>query len=93
MARIVQNNKDFKVIALESKELEYLHFGNICFKCNRKILKDEEAYYIAVLHDIVDKECYEKWLERAENYPEDRNIENFNMGWVIGRLNSVDIYL
>lgn len=78
MARVVQNDKEFKVIALSNEEAKKLGWGvsegMICMGCNN-IIKGE-IYYVAVLNDVMDKQCYERWLEHAKNYPEDRQIED-----------------
>ena len=77
MARIV--DKGFKVIALSTEEADNLGWGclgQICMNCN-DIIKDE-VYYIAVLNDVMDKDCYESWLKRAKHYPEDKTFEDRN---------------
>ena len=79
MAKLVKNKKGFKVIKLSQEETKRMGWGIdifgkcLCMHCN-EIIKDD-IYYIVVLHDTMDKECYEKWLETAINYPEDRDIE------------------
>lgn len=71
MARVVQNDKGFKVIALSHEEGEKIGWGLwtrsedntedechfLCMHCNHDI--KGELYYIAVLNDVMDKECYE----------------------------------
>ena len=88
MARIVDNDKGFKVIALSTEEADNLGWGcsegQICMNCN-DIIKDE-VYYIAVLNDVMDKDCYENWLKRAKHYPEDKAFEDKNFNYYIMEL-------
>lgn len=86
MARIVENDKGFKIIALSHEEGESLGWGIwhrndedtedicsfICCRCNKPI--EGELYYVPVLNDLLDKDCYNKWYSTAINYPEDRHI-------------------
>lgn len=72
MARIVENDKGFKVIALSHEEGEALGWGIwhrndedtddlcdfLCMHCNKPI--EGELYYVAVLNDVMDEECYNK---------------------------------
>lgn len=88
MARIVNNDKGFKVIALSIEEANDLGWGcsegQICMNCNDII--DGEVYYIAVLNDVMDKDCYESWLKRAKHYSEDKTIEDRNFNHYIKEL-------
>lgn len=83
MARKVENKKDFLVIEITWEEAQQLGFGIpegcICMKCNN-IIDHNKIYYVAVLNDTMCEDCFNKWLETAKNYPEDREIEakNFN---------------
>lgn len=93
MARIVQNDKGFKVIALSHKEGEKVGWGLwtrsedntkdechfLCMHCNHYI--KGELYYIAVLNDVMDKECYEAWYVGARHYSDDVFIENRNFNY------------
>ena len=79
MAKIVDNNKGFKVICINNYEAANLGFGIvpgncICMNCNNLI--QNEIYYIAVLNDVMCKQCYEKWYKRATYYKEDTQYEN-----------------
>lgn len=96
MARIVENDKGFKVIALSTKECESLgwgimmdtqdlHHGMICMNCNNII--DGEVYYIPVLNDVMDKKCFEEWYSRAIPYSEDKHIEDRNFNYYKELLN------
>ena len=79
MAKIVDNNKRFKVICMNNDEAANLGFGIvpgdcICMRCN-DIIQDE-IYYIAVLNDVMCKSCYEKWYTNATHYKDDAEYEN-----------------
>lgn len=90
MARIVKNDKGFKVIALSHEEGEALGWGLrtrsedntedkyhfLCMRCNHDI--EGELYYVAVLNDVMDEECYNKWYNSAKHYSDDRFIEDRN---------------
>ncbi len=88
MARVVNNDKGFKVIALSPVEARSLGWGCaeglICMECNNTIQK--EAYYVAVLNDVMDKECYEEWLKRAKYYSDDKPFEDMNFSYYAERL-------
>ena len=93
MARIVQNDKGFKVIALSHEEGELLGWGIwhrndedtddlchfLCMHCNHDI--KGELYYVAVLNDVMDEKCYNEWLSHAKHYPDDVVIENRNFNY------------
>ena len=93
MARVVQNDKGFKVIALSHEEGEKIGWGLwtrsedntedechfLCMHCNHDI--KGELYYIAVLNDVMDKECYDRWYAGAKHYSDDVFIENRNFNY------------
>ena len=79
MAKIIKNDKGFKVICMNNDEATKLGFGiwsgtSICISCNELIF--DEIYYIAVLNDVMCKKCYEKWYENATYFKEDAQYEN-----------------
>lgn len=76
MAKIVENKKGFKVIEVSMTECTIWGGYGICDICNKAI--GERGYYFAVLNWVMCEKCYNEWLERAENYPEDRQIEDAN---------------
>lgn len=88
MASIVENDKGFKVIALspfEAVDLGWGHGGDfICMNCNELI--NGELYYIAVLNDVMDEDCFEEWLERATYYSDDKPFEDMNFSYYAERL-------
>lgn len=83
MAKIVNNDKGFKVISLSTEDAASLGFGIdgsgtcICMHCN-KGCRSGDIYYIAVLNDTMCKNCYERWIKSATRYTEDIPIENRN---------------
>ena len=93
MARIVENDKGFKVIALSHEEGEALGWGIwhrndedtddlcdfLCMHCNKPI--EGELYYVAVLNDLMDEECYNRWYEDATHYSDDCLIEDRNFNY------------
>lgn len=93
MAKVVNNDKGFKVISLSHEEGEALGWGIwhrndadtdnlcdfLCMQCNKPI--EGELYYIAVLNDTMDKECYDRWYKNARRYTEDIPIEDRNFNY------------
>lgn len=72
MARIVENEKGFKVIEVPrieivSKLAKYGSVG-ICDSCNTS---PTNGNYIAALNRWYCPECYNEWLTRATRYQED----------------------
>ena len=71
MAKLVKNDKGFKVIKLSVDEAGKLGWGMsgsgdcICMQCNNPILGD--IYYPVVLNDTMDKECYEEFNKLAQD--------------------------
>lgn len=86
MAKIVNNDKGFKVISLSTKDAASLGFGLycsgacVCMHCN-KVCVSGNIYYIAVLNDTMCKDCYEEWLKDAKRYSEDIPIEDRNFNY------------
>lgn len=80
MAKRIKCEKGFLVITLTPKEAKTIGFGIeegcLCMQCNN-IIKDT-IYYIAVLNDVMDEECFNKWLETAIHYSEDATVEDWN---------------
>jgi len=75
--KIVENKKGFKVIQLRTVELMEVCTGSmgICDYCNDATF---DGYYIAVLNCWYCEKCYQSWLDRAINYPEDQKYETAN---------------
>ena len=86
MAKIVNNDKGFKVISLSTKDAASLGFGLygsgacVCMHCN-EVCVSGDIYYIAVLNDTMCKDCYEEWLKDAKRYSEDIPIEDRNFNY------------
>lgn len=77
MAEIVKNNKGFKIIKLSFEEIQQIFKGfGICDCCSDFDKINEILYLIPVLNNRSYCEgCYQKWIEKAENYVEDRDFE------------------
>lgn len=72
MARIVENAKGFKVIEVTRIDCYYWGGLGICDWCNAVVNK---GYFVAVLNSVMCEDCYNKWCESAERFPEDNEIE------------------
>ena len=79
IAEIVENKKRFKVIKLRVTEMITIWDGGqgICDGCNQICTTDNgmEGYYIAVLNRVYCQEDYDKWMEHATRYEEDKTYE------------------
>lgn len=80
MAKIIENEKGFKVIEVTGREMLKIGCGNICDNCAE--MESGTGYYVAVLNRWFCPECYEKWYGYAINYANehhsDRLIEERN---------------
>ena len=79
MAKIVNNDKGFKVICMSSNEAANIKFGIIpgsciCMQCKNPI--SGKIYYIAALNGTMCKSCYKKWNETAIHHEYDAKQEN-----------------
>jgi hypothetical protein len=73
MAAIIENKKNFKVIELSSEECREKIGGlGICDDCNEDF---EKGFYVAVLNWCFCPKCYDNWMLKAVNYPEDHSFE------------------
>lgn len=85
MAQIVNNKKQFKVIEMSTPEVAAVFGGiGICDWCGEA---HTSGFYIAVLNHWYCKKDYEMFLDRANNYEEDRQIEDLNFQRVTKLLN------
>lgn len=75
MAKIIENDKGFKVIEITAREMFKIGCGNICDHCNETA---ETGYYVAVLNRWFCPACYEDWYKGATNYATEHNAD----GWV-----------
>lgn len=91
MAKIVENDKGFKVINLSREDAASLGFGVynsgvcLCTNCNKPCTED--IHYIAALNDTMCKDCYEEWVKGAKRYSEDIPIEERNFNYYKKDLN------
>lgn len=71
----IETDKGFLVMEVSRQELlsalGKLTMG-VCDFCSASA---ETGYYVAVLNQWFCKECYEKWHETADYYPEDSRVE------------------
>lgn len=93
MAKNVINQKGFKIIKLNPQECKLIGFGFqdetdfelICDNCNELILS-QDCYYVACLNRVLCSECFERWYEYAERYPEDIRWETHKYNDTVRRL-------
>ena len=85
MAKIIENEKGFRLIEIGSEEMREIHpemkgadWFPICDSCARGGL--EKGVYVAVLNRWLCPECCEKWYSAGVRYPGDTRVEerNFN---------------
>lgn len=92
MARLINTEKGFKVIVISQDEARFLGFGIskgcLCAHCNNII--QEEIYYIPVLNDTMDKECFNNWYNGARYYKEDATYEQRNIDYIQSRINIME---
>lgn len=58
----------------------------VCDNCNSEIKKDDTCYYVAVLNQVMCKDCFKSWHKYAKFYPEDVPFEKRNYDRVAGQL-------
>ena len=76
MARIVTNNKGFRVIEICDFEMvSALSSLTLCDSCINSV---ENGFYIAAMNVWYCEGCYQEWLRSAIRYDEDKNIEERN---------------
>lgn len=73
MAKIIENEKGFKVIEIDSREMLKIGCGNICDHCNE--IHWGKGYYVAVLNRWFCPACYEDWYQFATNYANEHNAD------------------
>lgn len=81
MAKIIENEKGFKVIEISAEEMVKIGCGNICDHCGQPHFGT--GYYVAVLNRWFCPSCYNEWYEDAYNYANDE----YNPDWRIERKN------
>lgn len=85
MAKIIENEKGFRVIEVTMTDIARIGGMGICDWCNGAIGK--KGYYVAVLNSAMCEKCYNEWYERAVNYPEDGRVEAGNFLYMKNLLN------
>lgn len=81
MARIIEvKDKPFLLIECTAGELMQAVGSDIviCDWCAKPFLPSDDGVYIAVLNQWYCKDCYNEWIERAEYYPSDADVERKN---------------
>ena len=83
MAKIIENEKGFRLIEIGSEEMREIHpemkgadWFPICDTCARGGL--EKGVYVAVLNRWLCPKCYEEWYSAGVRYPGDARIEEKN---------------
>ena len=100
MAKNVINEKGFKVIKLNPVECQMIGFGFqdetsfelICDNCNA-LMREEDCYYVACLNRALCAECFNKWYDNAERYPEDIRWETNKYNMTVRKLEVTCIIL
>lgn len=78
MAQIVSNEKEFKVIHVETLDMWAIGSPAKCDYCTADMATPDGGYYIAVLNKIYCPQCYKRWLSEACRHPQDAPIEDRN---------------
>lgn len=97
MARVVINDKGFKVIYMSVSEAKVIGFGIdnfekrviICDKCCEPI--NGNVYYVATLKQCLCTFCYFKWYEHAKRYDDDKSYETKNFEETLNALKANNI--
>ena len=71
MAKIIENEKGFKVIEISAKEMLQIGCFNMCDRCGEQHFGN--GYYVAVLNCWLCPTCYMEWYEEATNHAEGNN--------------------
>lgn len=94
MAKIIKNDKGFKILGLTIDECKSVGFGAyngithvvLCDDCNTLLIQEPEVYYVAVLNRIFCAPCLLDWYNNANYYPEDSRYEALKYDTVINYL-------
>ena len=97
MARVVINDKRFKVICMSVSEAKVIGFGIdsfekrviVCDKCCEPITGN--VYYVAALNQCLCTSCYFKWYEHSKRYNEDKSYETKNFEETLNALKTNNI--
>lgn len=87
MARQIEAGK-FLVIRCTARELMYAVGTSscVCDFCGTKSEPKDKGYYIAVLNQWFCEGCFREWIEMAQWYAEDSDIERKNFEFYAPRL-------
>lgn len=93
MAKSFITKKGFRVITMTESEALQLGWGTMegCICCNCNDIITGTIYYIPVLHDVMDKECFENWHHGATYYKEDSPYEDIKYGTFCNLCKDCDI--
>lgn len=75
MAKLWQNDKQFKIIKMSWKECVAITDSWGLADCCGKNSSEEDLYYIAVLNQFYCKTCLDAWLSGAKRYKSDLEKE------------------
>lgn len=83
MAKIIENEKGFKVIEIDYLEMLKIGCGNICDHCGEPHYG--KGYFVAVLNRWFCPTCYEEWrkyatpISRGDLWVESKNFNYYKM--------------
>lgn len=92
-SKAVKDEKGFLTIHMDWDTARSLGFGVpalggcICMICNDVMGDDDDIIYVAVLGDVMCKECYDEFVKDTPHYDEDMDIELRNFIAVADSLN------
>ena len=64
----------------------------VCDFCNEQLLQESVCYYIAVLNQIMCKQCFERHVANAKYYQEDKPYETRNYYDMLARLEEAGLW-
>lgn len=73
MAKIIENEKGFKVIEIDYLEMLKIERWNICDHCGEPHWG--KGYFVAVLNRWLCPTCYKDWYRFATNYANGHNTD------------------
>lgn len=72
MAKIIENEKGFKVIEITGREMLKIGNGDMCDNCAEL---SATGYYVAVMNRWFCPICYVNWYRDATNYATEHNAD------------------
>lgn len=73
MAKIIENEKGFKVIEIDHLEMLKIGCGTLCDYCGEPHYG--KGYYVAIMNSWFCPTCYENWYRNATNYATGHNAD------------------